>query len=88
MRNERKETNVVQIDLKIRTLGKTFEDALAILQGDIEKAKVVAEDADGLSKKYHYWDKENECDVDWTAYHDMDVCRSAIIDVKNRIDVT
>ena len=77
----------VDLEIKVRVSGDTAEDAInaaiRLVKGvdrKVKDPKVVDE--------YHYWDKENEGDVDWVLHKDTTVYGTAtgrsMVEIVNR----
>ena len=59
----------VRIDCNIVIVGNTIEEAMERLKMELEGVtQAVTEPGDDIVDGYHYWNVENEGDVDWCAH--------------------
>ena len=62
----------VNVTCTVDVSGSTVEDAICAAIRLIRGVYAKVEDPDTVDK-YHYWDRENDGDVDWIAHSDTTV---------------
>lgn len=56
----------VEIECKVKVVGATIEEALARMSEKLMVAQLYEADRERYAKGYHFWDEENDGEVDWT----------------------
>ena len=58
----------VEIDVMVRVVGASVEEALARVTEKLNVIRPTESDRKKYAEGYHYWDKENDGDVDWHPF--------------------
>lgn len=75
----------VQIKSEIKAEGNTFEEAIEEIRKQLRLQYESALD-DALIDDYHFWDDENEGDVDWIPFTNTRPKSRSVLHIRNAND--